>query len=185
MTNTVSSNSGWEIAGGKKVTKKIDPKPKAKKDLPKVDIAPPIQTSSTIYDLIRESDEDEINNNKKVKPVKPIGETKIDSPKNTSRGKEARESLNLVNTSMASVQKKKSSSKQVPKSSDQDLESALRDLKIDEFEKQLSQLESLFPSNNLVICENLLAFLNKKLEFIPEIEPTLSQEQSNLKFFLQ
>lgn len=184
MTNTVSSNFGWEVAGGKKATKKIDPKPKEKKDSPKVDIAPPIQTSSIIYDLIRDSDDEEINNNKKVKPAKTIAQSKVDSPKKSSR-KEVKESLNLVNTSMASVQKKKPSSKQTLKSSDQDLEIALKDLKIDEFDKQLSQLESLFPNNNLVICENLVFFLNEKLEFIPEIDPSLCQEQSNLEFFLK
>ncbi|RNA36595.1 transmembrane protein -like [Brachionus plicatilis] len=176
MTNAASSNFGWEVAGGKKAAKKVDPKPKAKKDLPKIDIAPPIQTSSTIFEFIRESDDEEINNNKSAKPVKVATEPKIDSPKKTAR-KDPKESLNLVNTSINSIQKKKANSKQVIKNTDQELESLLKDLKLDEFEKQLSQLESLFPNSNLVINENLIAFLNKKLESIPEIDPSPSQEQ--------
>lgn len=178
MTNTASANFGWEVAGGKKAVKKSDPKPK--KDVPKIEVAPPIQTSATIYDLIRESDDEEINNNKKVKSVKAVVEPKVDSPKKSTR-KEPKESLNLVNTSIASQPKKKPNTKQVVKNIDQELEGALKDLKLDEFEKQLSQLESLFPNNHLVINENLIAFLNKKLEFIPEIDPNPLQEQC--KFF--
>lgn len=182
MTNTASLNSGWEVAGGKKAAKKPDVKPKAKKDLPKIEHAPPIKTEATIYDLIRESgddsDFDEINNNKKqVKKKAPVGEVKVESPKKQPR-KEPKESLNLVNSSIASNQKKKNDIK-VVKNPETELENALKELKVENFEKELTQLEKLFLNNILTINENLISYLNKQLDQVPEIDPLSNHENES------
>ncbi|CAF0829529.1 unnamed protein product [Brachionus calyciflorus] len=186
MTNTASANLGWEVAGGKKAGKKIDIKPKVqKKEVPKIEHAPPIRTDTTIYDLIRESDNDsdidEINNNKKTKQVKQqpvVSEVKVESPKKATRTKEQKESLNLVNSSIQANQKKKIDVKPA-KNPDTELENKLKDLKSEDFEKQLTQLTALFQNNTLTISENLVAYLNKELETVSDIDPLNTHENES------
>lgn len=182
MTNTASQSFGWEVAGGKKSNgKKPEFKPKVKKDVPKIEHAPPIKTDATIYDLIRESGDesgDEINNNKKVKQVKPVeakqAEVKVESPKKLTRQKEPKESLNLVNSSIAANKPKKV--QPTVKNPESELDTALKGIKLEDLEKELDQLQALFPNNNLVINQNLIAFLNKQLEAIGDLDPTHENE---------
>jgi hypothetical protein len=188
MTNlTTNSNQEWEVAGGnKRVTKKVDktkmPKILNGKDT-KVDS---IQSDSiklnSMYDLIRESDDDldDENNNLNKKKQSAAPQNKVSaSPKqvNSAKAKPTQEPLNLLSANMLNSQRKKGTNATASssiKSPESDLNAALNQLKLDDFEKEFTYLVSLFPNSLLSVNQHLAAFLNQKTNTIPDIEPKLN-----------
>lgn len=67
MASIAAVNMGWEVAGGKKTTKKLSPKSDKKQvngdksangKMPRIENLAPIQLKATIYDHLQESDDD-------------------------------------------------------------------------------------------------------------------------------
>lgn len=193
---TAAANLGWEVAGAKKNGgKKLSPNNNAKKMVngvaakqPKIENLAPLQLKSSIYDNLRESedDSDNENNNKGKKQdarvasmmhLDPKVNTKPASPKPAKQS----DSVNLLQANIAN-NKKKVSSPVPAKNVDAELERALGQLKIEEFEKEYGNLFSIFPNSPLLLTQHLATFLNQKLFSVPDIEPSANHEneQTNL-----
>jgi len=190
---------GWEIAGGKKAVKKpVEVKSKGVKEavkFPKQETLQPIKLEKTIYDYIRESDDDdvdsdemdEVNNNKVKKSNKKevtANEKGSTSPKQQQNNKKAdkpgQEPINLLASSMAASQKKKTTSSTLAKTPEQEFEITLSKLELSEFEKEQSNLVALFPSNWLLVNQHLAIFLNQKFNQIADFDPNSSHENETV-----
>jgi hypothetical protein len=164
LTNATNSNSGWEVAGGKKNTRKSpDLKNKSKNNstdltakMPKIENLAPLQLKGSIYDNLRESDDssdeiemDALNNNRVIKKLQSdvrmpsLIQTELKqksataSPKAQQKNsnKPQAETLNLLQTSIASNKKKVTSP------------SAGKNVQV-EFEKAVAQVQNyFFPSH--------------------------------------
>lgn len=194
MTN--ASNTQWEVAGGKKnALKKVDlngasnklsnGKASTNKDyvskIPKLSTQPPIKTENSIYDLIRESSDDESDLENKKKPKQQLKQTTSSapvSPRQTQPKKDQSQEqpLNLLKTSIVTSQKKTIKPPASPKKTQTDLETALSQLNFENIQMEYVRLEKLFQENQAGIVSNLAVITNQLLNNVPDIEPSYGSE---------
>lgn len=220
MASVINTNSQWEVAGkrtlrkngnlngsleqqqtnGTLKTKKANGTSNGTKNvlanMPKLETLPPLKPDSTIYDLIRDSDDDEMERpntrlNAKNKAAvqqtivlsSSMSDAQTPSPKNKKKQQQQNNNgeipLNLLSASQMANKKKTSNNTSVSGASAQsvkklesELESLIAGLKLDDFQMELNKLKAIFPNSMFLIIESLVTTLNQKLSSVPELEPT-------------
>lgn len=142
--------------------------------------------------MIRDSDDEEELKKPNTRQSKKASQTIVlsssissggtPSPKSRKSDKPKQqqdEPLNLVSASQVASQKKKSTTP-APlvvsgRKAESELETAISQLKFDEFKSEHAKLKALFPNSITLVIENLIAFANQKLQTVPEFEPSTEQ----------
>lgn len=228
MTSVISSNLQWEVAGKRTLRKNtavangtngtngfadVNGKKKATavnggrgggvidvSKFPRLEAAAPLKPEASIYDLIRDSDDDDdldlkkpvTRQNKKTNQTillsSSISSTGGGTPSPKSRKSDKpkqqpqEEPLNLVSQSQLTSRAKKATtpaSAATPlmsgRKAESELENAIAQLKFDDFKSEHSKLKALFPNSISLVIENLIAFANQKLQVVAEFEPSTEQ----------
>ncbi|XP_043918800.1 transmembrane protein 214 [Protopterus annectens] len=183
MSSGINNNSPgkWEVVkknkkpgGGPGKSSKSGPSPAAggsrkalsESNMPKVETAPPIKTSETIYELAFDK-QSKKQNKEQVPPSYALSEQQ--QQKKSSSGRQA---------------KKSSTGEQNQKSGKfQSLEEAIEALDLTELEQQIEKSQTAFPENPTVWVKDLAGYLNYKLQ-APETDPTQSQHTYDYPFCL-
>jgi len=209
MTNLANvKNAGWEVAGGRKLrSSDVDTSKKtnglaAKQSkeaqllkMPKIDTLPPLKPDATIYDLIRDSDEDEDTKKNETKTRvtrssltasstaaeinKSNGATKQAASPKSNKSKQPQESLNLLASSMntaSNVKHKKQATTPQPKNVEHEIRNCIENLNYDELEREYKSLNVLFKDNSNLIAQNFASYFNQLLNNVPEDDYYLKQQ---------
>lgn len=194
MTNNTNSITQWEVAGSKRSNFKnvgdLDAKKGSKvpskilpSKIPVVDTLKPLKIEGGIYDYFVEKDDEE---EKKTKSKKHSPKATKNKGGEQTSPKAAKSSApvspkqqNKKEDSSKVASKKKATTLSPGKKIANELETAISELRFEDFQQKYNQLENLFPDNLSLIVIHLSAFLNQALNDVPDIEPNQNHENES------
>lgn len=187
MTNTASQ---WEVAGSKKSTKTNDLTGKKTtgmttrklnvlpSKIPVIETLKPLELENGMYDYFAEPDEEEIAKKQTKSLTKsPKADSAPVSPKQKKE-----EPINLLKSNIETKGRKKNAPLSPGKHTKNELETAIANLSIENFQQKYSQLEGLFPDNLGLVAMHMSAFLNQSLNDVPDVEPNQNHENESNMF---
>ncbi|XP_005990959.1 transmembrane protein 214 [Latimeria chalumnae] len=172
MASTANNSAGkWEVVKKNKKSNNSEKKSGGSRkalgesNMPKIDPAPPLKTSDTIYEL----GFDKVAKKQNKEQVPPAFTSEEQQQKKPNMGKQAKKSAS------ADAGQKPYKYKS--------LEDALKDIDLTELQQQLEKSQSLFPANPSVWVKDLAGYLNYKLQVL-EADPMLSQHSYDYPYSL-
>jgi len=150
-----SANAKWEVVSGSKKGK-VDQRQTKKNianKMPKIDTAPPVKESPTIYKMLN-----------------PDEEQKSTKTSSSSQPKQAEQSSPTSSSKKKATKQKADMPKKVDKVT---LETAIKQLNVGELETVLSKDRETFPGSPSVWLKDLGSVLKLQLDVVPELDPVL------------